>query len=73
VCAFQVAGPEIVRLHHVKVAVEDQIAVACHIAPPMGSLADYPQKRRQQKGLFSRVPVVSGRTWARMPDRAESE
>src|SRR2546428_7040999 len=32
--AFEVARPEIVRLHHVKVAVEDQVAVACHIAPP---------------------------------------
>src|SRR5947208_140607 len=32
--AFEVAGPEIVRLHHVKVAVEDQIAVACHVTPP---------------------------------------
>src|SRR5207244_10181613 len=31
---FEIAGPEIVRLHHVKVAVEDQIAVACHAAPP---------------------------------------
>ena len=30
----EVAGPEIVRLHHVQVAVEDQIAFACHIAPP---------------------------------------
>src|SRR5439155_1618435 len=32
---FEIAGPEIVRLHHVKVAVEDQIAVACHVAPPI--------------------------------------
>ena len=31
---FEVAGPEIVRLHHVKVAVEDQVAVACHVTPP---------------------------------------
>src|SRR3989454_6145811 len=32
---FEVPGPEIVRLHHVKVAVEDQKAVACHVAPPL--------------------------------------
>jgi hypothetical protein len=32
----EVARPEIVGLHHVKVAVEDQIAVTCHITPPPG-------------------------------------
>ena len=32
--SFEIAAPEIVGLHHVKVAVEDQISVAGHIAPP---------------------------------------
>ena len=30
--AFEVAGPEIVRLHHVQVAVEDQKTVAGHVS-----------------------------------------
>src|SRR5262249_56995291 len=33
---FEVARPEIVRLHHVKVAVQDEIAITRHIAPPPG-------------------------------------
>src|SRR5262249_30543508 len=32
--AFHVAGPEVVGLHHVQVAVEDQIAIARHVTPP---------------------------------------
>src|SRR5439155_819297 len=31
---FEVAGPQIVGLHHVKVAVEDQVAVTRHVTPP---------------------------------------
>jgi hypothetical protein len=30
----EIAGPQIARLHHVQIAVEDQIAVACHVTPP---------------------------------------
>ena len=30
----EVAGPQIVGLHHVEVAVEDQITGACHVSPP---------------------------------------
>src|SRR5207247_10810794 len=36
--SFEVASPEVVGLHHVKVAVEDQKAVACHVTPPALSL-----------------------------------
>src|SRR5262249_8390822 len=32
---FEVTRPQVVRLHHVKVAVEDQVAVACHSPPPV--------------------------------------
>src|SRR5581483_6669694 len=32
--AVEIAGPQIVRLHHVKVAVEDQKTVARHVVPP---------------------------------------
>ena len=32
--ADEIARPQIVGLHHVQVAVEDQIAFACHVFPP---------------------------------------
>ena len=31
----QIARPQIVGLHHVQVAVEDQVAVACHVVSPL--------------------------------------
>ena len=33
--AVEIARPQIAGLHHVQVAVEDQIAVACHRSPPV--------------------------------------
>ncbi len=57
VLPFEVARPEIVGLHHVKVAVQDEIAVTSHIAPPQG--ADYLQKGRRDKGLDDRSPIGS--------------
>ena len=55
---FEVAGPEIVRLHHVKVAVEDQIAVACHVAPPK-LFRDSARSPRLPRFAGSRLPKLA--------------
>ena len=44
--SLEVAGPQIVGFHHVQIAVEDQIAVACHIAL---RAADYLPTREQDE------------------------